>query len=204
MFFGGQDFPTATDSPPGCQGSQRALRNDIFPLLCTHTIRPFWNIHQEGETNWLAFIQVVMMMMMVVVVVVMVVVVKVMMMNERRSSTSSCFRNSHLSKNLMFDHLSIQLYGQHYHPSSNRFLDQGTQNATVVSGLDDAGKVSNLSLLYVDVSKGNFGAMKLGAKSYLANPAIDQVDFPSPTIGTCGMNLPLLAISWKLCESIVR
>ena len=89
-----------------------------------------------------------MMMMMVMVVV------KVMMMNERRSSTSSCFRNSHLSKNLMFDHLSIQLYGQHYHPSSNRFLDQGTQNATMVSGLDDAGKVSNLSLLYVDVSRG--------------------------------------------------
>lgn len=101
----------------------------------------------------------------------------------------------------MFDHLSIQLYGQHYHPSSNRVLDQGTQNATVVLGLSDAGKVSNLSLLYVkslhfsDASKGNFGAMKLGAKSYLANPAIDQVDFPSPTIGTCGMNLPLLAIS---------
>ena len=134
-----------------------------------------------------------MMMVVVVVMVVMVVVVKVMMMNERRSSTSSCFRNSHLSKNLMFNHLSIQLYGQHYHPSSNRFLDQGTQNATVVLGLSDAGKVSNLSLL--DASKGNFGAMKLGAKSYLANSAIDQVDFPSPTIGTCGMNLPLLAIS---------
>lgn len=40
VFFGGPRFPNGDRFTTWVSRSQRALRNDIFPLLCTHTIGP--------------------------------------------------------------------------------------------------------------------------------------------------------------------